>query len=324
MVMKPEPWGEALDELLAADGRRRWSSPTPSGEPFTQALARELADPRAAGLRLRPLRGHRPAGARRRAATRTEVREISIGDYVLNGGEVAALAITEAVVRLLPGLHGQRRVAGRGVPRGRAAGVPRLHQARRLARPRRARRCCSRATTRAIAAVAARPGRTPYRRAPPRPRPPRRCCSTTSRCGWSQPGRRRRAAHPAAGLLGAGAAGQPRRARSRRCTSRSTTCAAGSPRDTVLVARVRRAAGRRGPGRACGEGSLGHRPADGRPRPPGPRAGPAAARARSRPPRRPRPRRTRCSPAPAACATSGCTRRPATGCAARSSRAWSG
>jgi tRNA (guanine37-N1)-methyltransferase len=103
MVMKPEPWGEAFDEL-GIDGATV-IVPTPSGEPFTQALARELA-------------GHdrlvfacgRYEGIDQRvidhAASRADVREISIGDYVLNGGEVAALAITEAVVRLLPGFMG--------------------------------------------------------------------------------------------------------------------------------------------------------------------------------------------------------------------------
>ncbi len=103
MVMKPEPWGEALDEVLPDDAIL--VVPTPSGTPFSQALARELA-------------GHdhlvfacgRYEGIDQRvidqAAERADVREISIGDYVLNGGEVAALAITEAVVRLLPGFMG--------------------------------------------------------------------------------------------------------------------------------------------------------------------------------------------------------------------------
>ena len=79
--------------------------PTPSGEPFTQAMAAELATrPRllfACG---------RYEGIDQRvmdhARTRWEVREVSIGDYVLNGGEVAALVVTEAVVRLLPGFMG--------------------------------------------------------------------------------------------------------------------------------------------------------------------------------------------------------------------------
>jgi tRNA (guanine37-N1)-methyltransferase len=109
MVMKPEPWGEALDEL-APDGGRAGSRPTlvvptPSGVPFTQALAEALATRehlvfacgRYEGLDQRVL-DH--------AATRMEVREVSLGDYVLNGGEVAALVVIEAVARLLPGFMG--------------------------------------------------------------------------------------------------------------------------------------------------------------------------------------------------------------------------
>ncbi len=103
MVMKPEPWGEALD-ALAPDGAVL-VVPTPSGTPFSQALASELstrehlvvACGRYEGIDQRVL-DH--------AATRLEVREISLGDYVLNGGEVAALAIIEAVVRLVPGFMG--------------------------------------------------------------------------------------------------------------------------------------------------------------------------------------------------------------------------
>ena len=103
MVMKPEPWGEAFDEL-GIDGATV-IVPTPSGEPFTQALARELA-----GHERLVFACGRYEGIDQRvidhAASRADVREISIGDYVLNGGEVAALAITEAVVRLLPGFMG--------------------------------------------------------------------------------------------------------------------------------------------------------------------------------------------------------------------------
>ena len=102
MVMKPEPWGEALDELAAG---ATIIFTTPSGQPFTQAMAHELsthdhlvfACGRYEGIDQRVI-DH--------AATLGEVREISLGDYVLNGGEVAALAITEAVVRLLPGFMG--------------------------------------------------------------------------------------------------------------------------------------------------------------------------------------------------------------------------
>ena len=109
MVMKPEPWGAAFDELLPAapdDGEGTTVVfTTPSGEPFTQATARELA-----GRERLVFACGRYEGIDQRvldhAATRAEVREISIGDYVLNGGEVAALAITEAVVRLVPGFMG--------------------------------------------------------------------------------------------------------------------------------------------------------------------------------------------------------------------------
>jgi tRNA (guanine37-N1)-methyltransferase len=105
MVMKPEPWGEALDALHPGAGRPVLVVPTPSGQPFTQAVARELA-----------AREHlvfacgRYEGIDQRvldeAAERFEVRELSLGDYVLNGGEVAALAIIEATARLIPGFMG--------------------------------------------------------------------------------------------------------------------------------------------------------------------------------------------------------------------------
>jgi tRNA (guanine37-N1)-methyltransferase len=103
MVMRPEPWGEALD-ALATEGAVL-VVPTPSGEPFTQAVAAELATVehlvfacgRYEGIDQRVLD---------EAATRMTVREVSLGDYVLNGGEVAALVVTEAVARLLPGFMG--------------------------------------------------------------------------------------------------------------------------------------------------------------------------------------------------------------------------
>lgn len=104
MVMKPEPFGAAFEALeIAATDTIVFT--TPSGEPMSQHLAHELATRerlvfacgRYEGIDQRVL-DH--------AATIAEVREISLGDYVLNGGEVAALAITEAVVRLLPGFMG--------------------------------------------------------------------------------------------------------------------------------------------------------------------------------------------------------------------------
>ena len=104
MVMKPEPWGEALDEVRG-DGRPTLVVPTPSGVPFTQAVARELA-----GLDHLVVACGRYEGIDQRvveeAATTYAVRELSLGDFVLNGGEVAAAAFIEAVVRLLPGFMG--------------------------------------------------------------------------------------------------------------------------------------------------------------------------------------------------------------------------
>ena len=106
MVMRPEPWGEALDAVVASgDGVPHLVVPSPAGEPFTQATARRLAaEPwlafacgRYEGLDERVVED---------AATRMPVSVVSLGDYVLNGGEVAVLAIVEAVARLLPGVIG--------------------------------------------------------------------------------------------------------------------------------------------------------------------------------------------------------------------------
>ncbi|MFT4008516.1 MAG: tRNA (guanosine(37)-N1)-methyltransferase TrmD [Nocardioidaceae bacterium] len=113
MVMRPEPWGEALDALAGPD--TLVVVPTPSGEPFTQAIARELAaEPhlvfacgRYEGIDQRVIDYARDMGARDIGAPDTgRVRELSLGDYVLNGGEVATLAVIEAVARLLPGFLG--------------------------------------------------------------------------------------------------------------------------------------------------------------------------------------------------------------------------
>ena len=103
MVMKPEPWGDALDAVLRQESTLVVT--TPSGEPLNQALAAELASRehlvfacgRYEGIDQRVIDAY---------AESHEVREISIGDYVLNGGEVAALAIVESVIRLLPGFMG--------------------------------------------------------------------------------------------------------------------------------------------------------------------------------------------------------------------------
>ncbi|MFC2641808.1 MAG: tRNA (guanosine(37)-N1)-methyltransferase TrmD, partial [Propionibacterium acidifaciens] len=109
MVMKPEPWGEALDALLADLGPREDRPvlvvPTPSGRPFTQAEAADLASHPSMAFAC-----GRYEGIDRRvldwAGGPFDVRELSLGDYVLNGGEVAALAMIEAVARLVPGVIG--------------------------------------------------------------------------------------------------------------------------------------------------------------------------------------------------------------------------
>ena len=105
MLMKPEPWGEALDELLNPDGTTVLVVPSPAGELFKQATAQELSNKEhivfACG---------RYEGIDQRvfdwAKDKAELRLISLGDYVLNGGEVAALAMIEAIARLIPGVIG--------------------------------------------------------------------------------------------------------------------------------------------------------------------------------------------------------------------------
>jgi tRNA (guanine37-N1)-methyltransferase len=106
MVMRPEPWGRALDELAPPGGEQpRLIVPTPAGRPFTQALAAELA---AQPWLLFACGRYEGIDARvaEYAATRMPVEEVSIGDYVLAGGEAAVLVIVEAVARLLPGVLG--------------------------------------------------------------------------------------------------------------------------------------------------------------------------------------------------------------------------
>ena len=106
MVMKPESWGEALDEIVG-DGASDalLVVPSPAGEPFTQATARDLAAEehlvfacgRYEGIDQRVVDHY---------AGRMRVRLISLGDYVLNGGEVAVMAMIEAAGRLVPGVVG--------------------------------------------------------------------------------------------------------------------------------------------------------------------------------------------------------------------------
>jgi tRNA (guanine37-N1)-methyltransferase len=112
MVMKPDVWGDALDAVLASAGdspsAARLVVPTPSGVPFTQELAAAYAQEShlvfACG-RYEGIDSRVVADAR----TRMPVDEVSIGDYVLAGGEVAVAVIVEAVCRLLPGVLGNEQ-----------------------------------------------------------------------------------------------------------------------------------------------------------------------------------------------------------------------
>ena len=103
MLMKAEPWGQALDSVMTAETIVIF--PSPAGELFKQATAQELSEAKhlvfACG---------RYEGIDQRvvdyATSKAKVRLVSLGDYVLNGGEVAAVAMIEAIARLIPGVIG--------------------------------------------------------------------------------------------------------------------------------------------------------------------------------------------------------------------------
>lgn len=115
MVMKPEPWASALEDVLARSagpstaegsaGRPTLIIPTPAGEVFTQQTAHQLAEH--PHLVFAPGRFE---GIDERltewAGEHFEVRRLSIGDYVLNGGEAAVVVMIEAITRLIPGVVG--------------------------------------------------------------------------------------------------------------------------------------------------------------------------------------------------------------------------
>jgi tRNA (guanine37-N1)-methyltransferase len=105
MVMRPEPWGLALDALTAGHDDPRLLVLSPSGRTFNQSLAHELAKERHLIFACGRYEGI-DARVVEDAARRIRVDELSIGDYVLTGGEVAAMVVIEAVVRLLPGVIG--------------------------------------------------------------------------------------------------------------------------------------------------------------------------------------------------------------------------
>ena len=104
MVMMPEVWGEALDPLITKNSELIIL--TPAGERFNQRMAEELSHTdhlifacgRYEGIDDRVRQYYLNSGFK--------VREVSIGDYVLNGGEVAAIVMAEAISRLIPGVLG--------------------------------------------------------------------------------------------------------------------------------------------------------------------------------------------------------------------------
>ena len=184
--------GDARRRLGHRAGRRLHAGdtllvPTPAGRLFDQRTAVELASAphlvvacgRYEGIDQRVIDD---------AATRMPVREVSIGDYVLAGGEAAALVVIEAVTRLLPGVLGNPDSAGEDSFSGDLLDrveAPSYTRPARYRGPRGARPCSRAGTTRAVAR---------YRRdspcCAPRPTGPI-CCRALARCG---PGPARRAA----------------------------------------------------------------------------------------------------------------------------------
>jgi tRNA (guanine37-N1)-methyltransferase len=106
MVMKPEPIWDAVEAVLGFDPSCQPDTPpiillTPQGRLFTQSVARELATHQ----RLLLICG-RYEGVDERVRQHLVTDEISIGDYVLTGGEIPAMSVVDAVVRLIPGVLG--------------------------------------------------------------------------------------------------------------------------------------------------------------------------------------------------------------------------
>jgi len=110
MVMSPEPWGEAIDELIAQSDNQQNHELivlTPAGKKLTQEFAQKLSERehlifacgRYEGIDYRVTEHYQ-------SVENVRVHEVSIGDYVLGGGEVATLVILEAVIRLIPGVVG--------------------------------------------------------------------------------------------------------------------------------------------------------------------------------------------------------------------------
>ena len=124
MVMLPEIWGRALDEVLAdvAPGTRI-VVPTPSGRPFSQRTAEEYVETPGIVIACGRYEGIDDR-VWQHFGTNFPVDQISIGDYVLAGGEAAALVVVESVGRLLPGVLGNEQSAGDDSFSGDRTGAP--------------------------------------------------------------------------------------------------------------------------------------------------------------------------------------------------------
>jgi len=101
MVLRPDILAHAIDTVSPADDPRPRLLMSPRGEPLTQKLAHDLAEGSGAVIVC-----GRFEGIDQRVIEARNLREISVGDYVLAGGEVAAMVLLEAVVRLIPGVLG--------------------------------------------------------------------------------------------------------------------------------------------------------------------------------------------------------------------------
>ena len=296
MVMKPEPWGEALDALVD-DRRDRWSCARP--RPARRSPRRWPASSPAASAWSSPA-----------DATRASTSGCSTTPRPAPRCARSRSATTCSTAARWPRWRSPRRSSGccpaswatpsrwpRSPTTDGLLEYPVYTKPASLARPRRARRCCSPATTRAIAAWRHEQAVRRTAAAPSRPAAPRRAPLDDVEVA-----RRRDRATPASCSPCSAPAG---------CRRRRPTPDVDIPRAARDARRRRRPglreghgrrraqrgpAGRRGPWPPARRGGLGHRPADGRPGPAGPRPGPAAARHdRGGGAGRPR-RRTSCSP----------------------------
>lgn len=107
MVMSAEPWGSAIDEITNDKDQVDLIILTPAGEKFNQQMALEFSNKRQLLFACGRYEGiDARVGEFYAHKNNFKVHEVSIGDYVLGGGEVAAMVIIEAVTRLIPGVLG--------------------------------------------------------------------------------------------------------------------------------------------------------------------------------------------------------------------------